>query len=165
MQNISSFLACLITSFDQSFILPDLFQPHWFPNASRFKRLWFLEILVSIISPPSKLAIWYAIFCEFDWCKPIKGTILEHLLSITITPGSWSFEVKKEFIMRIDAAIEPIKIIKSISGHLSIKISLGFCTWISSFSFPSSFEEPAIYMSLTNLVFLSLFKISFEIIR
>jgi len=111
LQNIFSFLACLITSFDQSFILPDLFHPHWFPNASRFKRLWFLELLVSIISPPSKLAIWYAIFCVFDWCKPIKGTILEHLLSITITPGSWSLEVKNGYIMRIDAAIEPIKII------------------------------------------------------
>ena len=27
-QNIASFLACLITSFDQFFILPDLFHPH-----------------------------------------------------------------------------------------------------------------------------------------
>ena len=120
MQNISSFLACLITSFDQSFILPDLFQPHWFPNASRFKRPWLLELLVSIISPPNKLAIWHAIFCEFDWCKPIKGTILEPFLSITITPGSWSLEVKNGFIMRIEAAIEPIKIIKSIFGHFLV---------------------------------------------
>ena len=148
MQNISSFLACLITSFDQSFILPDLFHPHWFPNASRFKRLWSFELLVSIISPPSKLAIWHEIFCVFDWCKPIKGTILEHLLSITITPGSWSLEVKKEFIMRIEAAIEPIKIIKSISSHFLSKISLGFCTWISSFSFSSSFEAVS-YTHLT----------------
>ena len=144
MQNISSFLACLITSFDQSFILPDLPHPHWFPNASRFKKLWSLELLVSIISPPNKLASWNAIFCVFDWCKPIKGIILEHLLSITITPGSWSLEVKNELIMRIDAAIEPIKIIKSISGHFFSKISLGFCPWISSFSFSSSFEELAI---------------------
>ena len=53
----------------------------------------------------------------FDWCKPIKGIILEHLLSMTITPGSWSLQFKKEFIMRIDAPIEPIKIIKSSSGH------------------------------------------------
>ena len=134
-------------------MLPDLSQPHWFPNASRFKKLWSLELLVSITSPPSKFAIWYAIFCVFDWCNPIKGTILEHLLSITITPGSWSLEVKNRFIMRIDAAIEPIKIIKSISGHFFSKISLGFCTCISSFSFPSSFEEPAIYISLTNSVF------------
>ena len=66
--------------------------------------------------------------------------------------------------MRIDAAIEPIKIIKSISGHFSIKISLGFCTLVSSFSFPSFFEELAIYISLTNSVFLSLFKISFELL-
>jgi len=66
--------------------------------------------------------------------------------------------------MRIDAAIEPIKIIKSISGHFFSKISLGFCTLINSFSFPSSFEEPAIYMSLTNSVFLSLFKISSELL-
>ena len=66
--------------------------------------------------------------------------------------------------MRIDAAIEPIKIIKSISCHFLSKISLGFCTGISSFSFPSSFEEPAIYISLTNSVFLSLFKISFELL-
>ena len=144
MQNIFSFLACFITKFDQSFILPDLFHPHWFPNASSFKKLWSLELLVSIISPPSKLAIWYEIFFVFDWCNPIKGTILEHLLSITITPGSWSLEVKNEFIMRIDAAIEPIKIIKSISGHFFSKISLGFCTWICSFSFLFSFEEPAI---------------------
>ena len=129
-------------------MLPDLFQPHWFPNASRFKRLRSLELLVSIISPPSKLAIWHEIFCVFDWCKPINGTILEHLLSITITPGSWSLEVKNEFIMRIDAAIEPIKIIKSISGHFFSKISLGFCTLISSFSFPSSFEAVS-YTHLT----------------
>jgi len=53
---------------------------------------------------------------------------LEHLLSITIIPGSLSLEVKNEFIMRIDAAIEPTKIIKSISGHFLSKISLGFCT-------------------------------------
>jgi len=30
--------------------------------------------------------------------------------------------------MRIAAAIEPIKIIKSISGHFFSKISLGFCS-------------------------------------
>ena len=66
--------------------------------------------------------------------------------------------------MRIDAAIEPIKIIKSISGHFFNNISLGFCTRISSFSFASSFEEPAIYISLINLVFLSLFRISFELL-
>ena len=66
--------------------------------------------------------------------------------------------------MRIDAAIEPIKIIKSISGHFLSKISLDFCTLISSFSFPSFFEEPAIYKSWTNSVFLSLFKISFELL-
>jgi len=36
---------------------------------------------------------------------------LEHLLSITITPGSLSLEVKKGFIKRIDAPIEPINII------------------------------------------------------
>ena len=55
--------------------------------------------------------------------------------------------------MRVDAAIEPIKIIKSISDHCLTNISLGFCTLISSFLFPSSFEEPAIYISLTNSVF------------
>ena len=59
--------------------------------------------------------------------------------------------------MRIDAAIEPIKIIKSISVHLLSKISLGFVTLISSFPCPLSFEEPAIYISSTNSVFLSLF--------
>ena len=48
--------------------------------------------------------------------------------------------------MRIDAAIEPIKIIKSISDHFFSNISLGFCTLIGSFSSPSSFEEPAIYI-------------------
>jgi len=52
---------------------------------------------------------------------------LEHLLSIAITPGSLSLEVKNGFIMRIDAAIEPIKIIKSIFGHFFSNISLGFC--------------------------------------
>ena len=35
---------------------------------------------------------------------------------------------------------------------------------IISFCFPSSFEEPAMYISLTNSVFLSLFKISFELL-
>ena len=64
----------------------------------------------------------------------------------------------------MDAAIEPIKIIKSISGHFLSKISLGFCTWISSLLSPSSFEEPAMYISFTNSVFLSLFKISFELL-
>ena len=85
-------------------------------------------------------------------------------VSITITPGSWSLEVKNVFIMRIDAAIAPIKIIKSNSGHVFNKISLGYCTWISLFLSPWSFEAPAMYISLTNLVFLSLFKISFELL-
>ena len=66
--------------------------------------------------------------------------------------------------MRIDAAIDPIKIIKSISCHFLSRISLGYCTLIDSFFFPLSFEEPAIYISFTNSVFLSLFKISIELL-
>ena len=141
---------------DQSFLNLDAFGKQWGWKRSGNIKDW------------SKLVIKQAkneeIFCVFDWCKPIKGTILEHLLSMTITPGSWSLEVKNEFIMRIDAAIEPIKIIKSTSCHFLSKISLGFCNWISSFSLSSSSEEPAIYISLTNSVFLSLFKISFELL-
>ena len=113
LQNIFSFLACFITNFDQFFVFPDLFQPHWFPNESRFKKPWSFELLVSITSPPNKFEIWNAIFCVFDWCAPTMGMILEPFLSMTTTPGSLSLVDKKEFINRIEAPIEPIKIIKS----------------------------------------------------
>ena len=61
----------------------------------------------------------------------------------------------REILLKKWPEIDLIIFIGSIAASIRI---------INSFSFLSSFEEPAIYMSLTNSVFLSLFKISFELL-
>ena len=61
----------------------------------------------------------------------------------------------REILLKKWPEIDLIIFIGSIAASIRI---------INSFLSPSSFEEPAIYISFTNSVFLSLFKISFELL-